>query len=348
VGIFDRLDRLADQLGDLFVPDDVREHVELGAAYLERGDLESAIHELTLATELRPDHPRASYLLGVAFAKKGDDTRAIEALARAATAHVSQAHVALGEVYRRRGDWEAAADSYRAALDEGLDDNATRGEVYRGLGAVYLASHRYDKAVRELRKAAASLPEDPEAQALLGRSLFLRGDLDAARVCLERATLRVTSALALQTLGELYERLGRRPEAELAYRRVLEREPKPDEEVSARVGLSRVLLESGQAGAAHEQLMRALALDPERPDLLVVQGRILASANSPELALDAFDRALVAQPHLEEKLLFDRKPILEEALHTALAANLHERAARYDPGSRVYRAQLEAARRGVP
>ena len=84
VGIFDRLDRLADQLGDLIVPDDVREHVELGAAYLERGDLESAIHELSLATELRPDHPRASYLLGVAYARRADDTRAIEALSRAA------------------------------------------------------------------------------------------------------------------------------------------------------------------------------------------------------------------------------------------------------------------------
>src|SRR6185436_2988774 len=141
-----------------------------------------------------------------------------EALSRAAAVRggFAEAHVALGEVYRRKGDWEAAADSYRAALDQGIDDNATRGEVYRGLGAVYLATHRHDKAVRELRKAVASLPDDPEAQALLGRSLFLRGDLETARLCLERATLRVTSALALQSLGELYERLGRRADAELA------------------------------------------------------------------------------------------------------------------------------------
>jgi small GTP-binding protein len=332
VGIFDRLDRLADQLGDLIVPDDVREHVELGAAYLERGDLDSAIHQLELATELRPEHPRASYLLGVAFARRGDDGRAIEALSRAAAVRggFAEAHVALGELYRRRGELEAAGDAYRAALDQGVSDGATRGEVYRGLGAVYLGSHRHDKAVRELRKAVASLPDDPEAQALLGRALFLRGDLDAARVSLERATLRTPSVLALQTIGELYERLGRRAEAELSFRRALEREPHADQEVSARLGLARVLLESGQAGAAHEQLMRALALDPERPDLSVVQGRVLNAAASPEQALAAYDRALAARPSgKQQKLLFDRKPVLEEALQVALAAGLFARAAVY-------------------
>ena len=59
VGIFDRIDRIAEQLGDLIVPDDVRAHVELGAAYLDRGDLDAAVHELSRAVELRPDHPRA-------------------------------------------------------------------------------------------------------------------------------------------------------------------------------------------------------------------------------------------------------------------------------------------------
>ena len=54
MGIFDRLDRLADQLGDLIVPDDVRAHVELGAAYLERGDLDSAIHELSWRPSCAP------------------------------------------------------------------------------------------------------------------------------------------------------------------------------------------------------------------------------------------------------------------------------------------------------
>jgi Flp pilus assembly protein TadD len=86
VGIFDRIDRIAEQLGDLIVPDDVRAHVELGAAYLDRGDLDAAVTELSRAVQLRPDHPRALYLLGVAYARRGDETDAIQALERAATA----------------------------------------------------------------------------------------------------------------------------------------------------------------------------------------------------------------------------------------------------------------------
>lgn len=334
MGIFDRLDRLADQLGDLIVPDDVRAHVELGAAYLDRGDLESATRELALATELRPDHTRAAYLLGIAHARRGDDDAAIESLMRAATGRgaLAQAHLALGEIYRRRGDIEAAADSYRAALDMGLDDPTLRAEVYRGLGAVYLAAGRFDKAVRELRKAVASAPEDGEAQALLGRSLYLRGDLDAARLCLERAARgRNADPRAVVALGELYERTGRLDEARIAYERTVEFHVK-DAEVSARLGLARLTLATGgPVHEAHEQALRALGLEPDRPDIIAMLGRVSAAANSYEAALSAFDRALVAGAGVStrEKLLFDRRPVLEDALRTAVRGGLFARAVPY-------------------
>src|SRR6185503_19640660 len=86
---------------------------------------------------------------------------------------------------RRRGDDDAAVDAYRAALDAGIGDSGMRAEIYRGLGSVYLRQRRYDKAVRELRKAVAATPDDAETQGLLGRALYLKGDYDTARVCLE-------------------------------------------------------------------------------------------------------------------------------------------------------------------
>jgi Flp pilus assembly protein TadD len=64
MGLFDKLDRridkLAGQLGELIGPDDVRAHVELGQAYLTAGNLEGASRELSLALDLKPDHPRAT------------------------------------------------------------------------------------------------------------------------------------------------------------------------------------------------------------------------------------------------------------------------------------------------
>ncbi len=332
MGIFDRLDRLADQIGDLITPDDVRAHVELGAAYLDRGDLDAAIHELSLATDLRPEHARASYLLGLAYGKRGDDDEAIAALTRAAMVRggFAEAKVALGELYRRCGDVEAASDAYRSALDLGVGDPTLRGEVYRGLGAVYLQSQRFDKAVRELRKAAASLPDDPEAVGLLGRALYRRGDLDAARVCLERGAEGPNpDPNALGALGDLYERAKRPAEARAVYERALP--AGGDAEISARLGLARLALAEGNAPAAHEQVLRALERAPDRADILVVLGRVLAQGGSFDGALQAFDRALVATAagSGSARLLFDRRPVLEEALHVALRADLAARAATY-------------------
>src|SRR5262245_29955892 len=102
MGIFDRI---ADELSDLIVPDDVRMHVDLGAASLDRGDLDTAVRELSLAVEMRADHARAAYLLGLAFARKGDLARAEQALAQAIATReeFAEAQMALGEVRRRAG-----------------------------------------------------------------------------------------------------------------------------------------------------------------------------------------------------------------------------------------------------
>jgi small GTP-binding protein len=327
VGIFDRLDRLADQLGDLITPDDVRAHVELGAAYLERGDLESAIHELTLATELRPEHARALYLLGLAYGRRGDDDSAIAALARATGVRGGfvEANVALGELYRRRGEVESAAESYRQALEGDVGDSTLRGEIYRGLGAIYLSEGRFDKAVRELRKAVASLAGDGEAEALLGRALYLRGDREAARVCLERAAhADRPDPLALRTLADLYERANRFDDAFPLYQRLRD----GGDEVGGRLGLARLALRRGDPAGAHEQVLQALAVAPDRPDVLVELARVQTATGSFEPALASFDRALVATAS-GGRLLFDRRPVLDEALHVALRAELLPRAASY-------------------
>jgi small GTP-binding protein len=343
VGIFDRLDRLADQLGELIVPDEVRAPGELAAAYLDRGDLDSAAHELERAVELRPDHPRALYLLGLTHARRGDDELAIAALGKAAAVRdgFAEAHVALGEVYRQRGETDAAAGSFRAALDAGVSDGQTRGEIYRGLGAVYLAEGRVDKAVRELRKAAASLPEDAESQALLGRALVMRGgrgDLDGARLCLERAAdAKTPDGRALVALGDVYARLGRGGDAEKALARAAasgEREA----EVGARLKLAHLAREAGDLPRAHAEVMRALEKAPDRADALVEHGRVLAQSASPDEALAAYDRALVTASSggapsgasgRGARMLFDARPVLAEALAVALRAGLIARAAVY-------------------
>jgi small GTP-binding protein len=341
VGIFDRIDRIAEQLGDLIVPDDVRAHVELGAAYLDRGDLDAAVTELSRAVELRPDHPRALYLLGVAYARRGDEQDAIGALERAATARrvgvdrpgFAEAWLALADVHRRRGDDDSAVDAYRAALDAGVGDSAMRAEIYRGLGSVYLRQRRYDKAVRELRKAVAATPDDTETQGLLGRALYLKGDYDTARVCLERAAQAARpDPLGLASLGDLFERLGRVDDARDAYQRALTADD-ADVQIAARLGLARLALARGDAAAARTEALQALERDPARPDILTMLGRIYGSAQQWDDALQAYDRALVSGAggagQRGQLMLFDRRGLLEEALRAALRAGATTRANNY-------------------
>ena len=347
MGIFDRI---ADQLGDLIVPDDVRVRVDMGAALLERGELHGAMKELREALALRPDHARAAWLLGLACARSGDLGAAEGALDQAVGGRddFAEAWVALGEVRRRQGRIEGAAEAFRKALEVGLDGGELRGEAYRGLGAAWLALGRFDKAVRELRKAAAELPEDLESHALLGRALLARGDLDGASVCLEKATAAVKTApsatanesregespvAALCALGEIYLRLGRLPDAESAYVRALaigasarrprwspvgaapERPPPIDRWLlDARLGLANVRLAAGDAAGAHGHALQALAEAPRLAAAHLTLGRALALGRSFEAALGAIYRAL-------DFAGLDETPrILEEALKVALRA----------------------------
>ncbi len=328
MGIFDRLDKLASGLGDLILPDEVRAHVELGAAYLERGDVAAARRELELATELRPDHQRAQYLLGLARLRAGEPDLALAALAMAPS--VADARLLEGELYRRQGDLPAAGEAFRAAIESNLDEPTLRGEAHRGLGAVYLGEGRVDRAVRELRKAAAALPDDAEAQSLLGRALLARGDHDNARLALEKAALRDRpDGPALVALAETYAVLERYDDARAAFERATTLSG--DLPTDARVGLARLLLSLGDAPAAHDQIVRAMGSAVDRPDLLALHGKILVAMQSWGPALAAFDRALVegAGHPQAKKLLFDRRPVLEEALRTALRGRLWPRVEAY-------------------
>ncbi len=345
MGIFDRLDRLADQLGELIVPDDVREHVELGQAYLGAGDLDSAARELEAALGVRPDHARAAYLLGLTYERRGDLAGGKALFERAAERKdFVEPQLALGQMALVAHDLEAAELAFRRALDAGPTDPDARAEAYRGLGTTHLRAGRYDRAVRELRKAVASAPDEPTAQTLLGRALIGKGDLDTARICLERATRREPAPpLAWASRGEVALALGRTEEADKGFRAALAgiaaMPPTPtsadrtEAEISARLGLARLARAAGKLDEARGEVLRALGLSSTRLDLLVELGRIAADARSPEVALDAFDHALrTPAEHSAQRALADPRPLLEEALVIALRGGLLDRALGYAAG----------------
>jgi tetratricopeptide (TPR) repeat protein/GTPase Era involved in 16S rRNA processing len=342
VDLFDRFNRLASQFGDLLgeIADEARPHVELGAALLQRGDFDAAIVELEQALKKRPDHARAFYLLGLCYLKRGKPGDA--ALARkqleqalAVREGYPDAYIALGDALRQGGEYDAAVDSYRAALPL-LGDAAERAEVERSLGALYLEAGQIDKAVRELRKAASALPEDAGVQGLLGQALIKsaqrRGEpvlgptFEAARQCLIRAT-RSDGNLhpdgrALAALGGLLLQTDQLPDAERALHRALKEQP---ELVSALLSLGQLRLLQGDVAAAYEQGLRAYAslrndaraeAIAQRADVRLLLARCHQKSGEPQRALAAFDEAIKELPPDAPQ----RAVVLGEALQLALSS----------------------------
>lgn len=329
MGLFDRI---AGQLGELITPDDVRAHVDRGAALLEGGDYDGAVRELSLALGARPDHPRAALLLGWAELRRGRPDVAEQALrgVLASRPDLAEAEIALGEALQMLGRFDEAREAFTRGLDGGVSDTRLRGEAGRGLGRLYLAAGRGDKAVRELRKAAAALPGDAEVQRLLGEALLGRGDLDGARLCLERASgfhgdggtaSEVTStsndlasrnlAEALTLLGETYRRSERLADAEAAWRRAVAVDLAS---AAPWLGLSELSRAAGEREAAHSHANEALRRAGDERTRVPAYLALARSEGDPAAAMAHYQAALA---HAGEA---SQRALLDEALHFALRA----------------------------
>jgi predicted Zn-dependent protease len=111
------------------------------------------------------------------------------------------------------------------------------------------------------RRAAEERPDDAERQFLLGRVYQAVGQLEAARVALERSRdLGGVGGRVDRPLGAVYAALKRPDRAREALGRHLARHP---DDGWARVELGKALADEGDSGAALREFQRALGLDPE-------------------------------------------------------------------------------------
>lgn len=345
MAIFDKLNQFANQFSDLLgdIADDVRAHVELAAQLLERGDYDTAIRELRLALDKRRDHARAYYLLGICYLRRsqpGDLAAAKKALSDALATRegYAEAHIALGDVFRKEGDATNASDQYRQALPF-LDDDLQRAEVEQLLGSLYLELGQLDKAVRELRKSVSSNPEDAKSQGLLGQALVLqaqkRGESpgsptwDSARQCLLRASRAETAdPQVLTSLGKLLLSSGQVPDAEKALLRAVQAAP---ERFETLLLLGELRLQQGDSASAYEQGLRAYgtARQAGNPTMMAEAHRHLARCHlrsgAPERALAALHEAEAVVPTDATEL---KRRILSEALELSLRQGLRLEAVR--------------------
>ncbi len=137
-------------------PDNLPARINLGAAYMERGEYERAEAEYRSLLALAPGYPRAYYNLGLLALRRGRLDDAVSAFQRtvALAPRNSSAHTHLGILALRAGDEPAAEAAFQAALRI----EPTQREALNNLAAVYLERREWSKA---LDLVDAALQRDP-------------------------------------------------------------------------------------------------------------------------------------------------------------------------------------------
>lgn len=183
---------------------DARAYLERGRQFLEQGQLNEAIAELSRAASLDPKLSQAHGLLAVAYDRKGLHDRAEDSYRRAIDVNERdpQALNNLGYSLYLSGNYRAAVDRLKKAARLAPSD----ARVLNNLALAQVRLGKYDDAYRNFARAEGEFNGHANVAALLIRS----GREDKAVEHLEAARkLQPDSQNVLRQLAELYERAGR-------------------------------------------------------------------------------------------------------------------------------------------
>ena len=308
-----RLDAAEELCNRLYVaaPQDPALHQLAATISLQRGRLEDATRWARSCLALRPDHPPALILAGRIARAAGDPAQAAVWFQRARELSPElpepafltcitllergdpQAQAVLEQLLRRfpndpdgwrgigdalgrAGQLEAAA----VALARAAKASADPSHQIR-LGATLQALGRPDEAIAAFRKALVSAPDLAAARLGLGMCLRQTGQLQMARIEVERATaIEAGDSRAWFALGLVCEDLHDRPGAIRAYRRSVELQPDFPE---THVNLGLNLQHSGDLESAMDSYRQAIRL---RPDTFSRIAQALTSAKKGQLWLN--------------------------------------------------------------
>lgn len=274
----------------------VEEHRNLGVAFFRAGMLDEAVREFRRVTELRPDDVGARFQLGLAHLRLGkwqealthlevasrqrmarpavfvNMAVALERLGREDEAHTAleaalerggqdepRAHLALGSLAIRRGDFAAADAHYMRARPLYGSAGPSAVWYHEASLAAALGGH-LDKAVHLLNEGAAAHPTVAALQNNLAVALAALGRTSEAEQAINRG-LQADPGLAQlhRNLGDLRLGAGNQAGALDAYQLAVRHQESLGPETWARIGkLREQMRDPDGAAAAYDH---ALALD---------------------------------------------------------------------------------------
>ena len=148
------------------------------------GEVFDKAAELLAADPGRESDPSLQYTYGLALVRTDRAAEAEEIFSRLLAQHGDNAelHVVLGQAHAQQGDYDAAVQSLRRALEL----KPTVAEANATLGTIYLKQGRLAEASTALKAEIAAHPEDTRAQHTLATVLDLEGQSAEALAILTR------------------------------------------------------------------------------------------------------------------------------------------------------------------
>ncbi|HSB62227.1 MAG TPA: tetratricopeptide repeat protein [Vicinamibacteria bacterium] len=186
----------------------------------------------------------------------------------------AEAHLALARVHALLGNLDEVAAVLAKAKD--ATSGAEKAAVLAAIAAQSLSTGSGKDALAHAQQAV-ELAAAPVTLAALARAQARMLDASSALQTADKAVAAgATSARAHEARGEALQALGRDADAEAAYRKALELDPKL---TMARERLAAILISTGKAADAVVEARKAVEADPKNAEAFATLGRALLAAN---------------------------------------------------------------------
>lgn len=187
-----------------------RTRIELASAYFGRGQATTALDELKLALQIKPDLPEAYNLRGLIYAQRGDEQLAEESFRRALQLDPRDADTMhnFGWLLCQQRRYPDADAQFEQALLQPQYPNRARTLMAQGI--CLAGSGQIDRAETALVRSYQIDPTDPVAAVNLSEVLYRRGQYERARFYVARVNVdrEISNAQTLWLAARIEHKLG--------------------------------------------------------------------------------------------------------------------------------------------
>lgn len=292
MSIFDKIsERVGDFVDEVLLPEPVRRAHDTAAEMVANHRYQRALEVLNATLVRFPDVARTHHLIGVCHFHRESWGEAIAAFERALSIkEIAATHYYAGQAAEQLQQWHDVQRHFSRALSLG-EELSFAYELHFGLGRAYRELNRVDKAIRELRNAAA-VTTTSEVLVALAQTLLDADLVDDAAVSIDGADRSRPDVLFV--LAQVQERRGDLRGALTTYARAA---AEPSEvRAACVVGAARVALALELPSEAQHHLDSLGRAEGFAGDIHTLRGRIAELAGSFATAGAVYQAALEEAP----------------------------------------------------